>query len=64
MSHESTHSSENKSLQSAFAPSFWFVLLLAFLFVATVNFVRVMSHDEADGHGEHTTEAHHAPEAH
>lgn len=57
---------------SSYRAAYWFVIILAGLFIAAVNFVGVMSHDEG-GHGGHDTEApsaqhgqpasHHAPEA-
>lgn len=64
MSHESSHASANTSVKSSFFSSLWFALLLAGLFIASVNFVRVMSHDEG-GHGDaHATEAHQESHAH
>ena len=44
-----------KKSKSAFSASFWFVLILALLFIAALNFVNVMSEPE-EGHGGH--EAH------
>jgi hypothetical protein len=47
---------------TSFKASFWFVLILAGLFIAAVNFVGVMSHDggeEGHGGGTHNTEAAH-----
>lgn len=65
MSHETIHTTNaNKKISTSFYSSFWFVVLLAGLFVAAVNFVRVMSHDDG-GHGSgHSTEAHHNPAGH
>ncbi|RYE21515.1 MAG: hypothetical protein EOP51_15445, partial [Sphingobacteriales bacterium] len=62
MSHEAhhdTHHPENKP-EVSFRSSVWLVIILAGLFVAAVNFVSVMGHDEEGhgGHGEaHQTEA-------
>ena len=55
MSHD-THQSgtENKS-KMAFNASFWFILILVFVFIAAVNFVNVMS---KEGGEEPKTEAH------
>ncbi len=63
MSHESHHGTahhpaENKS-RIALNSAFWFVLILAGLFIAAVNFVAVMSHDDG-GHGDaHAPASHH-----
>ncbi len=64
MSHESNHdtahySTENKP-KAALSSAFWFVLILAGLFIAAVNFVAVMGHDDG-GHGAHDA---HAPASH
>ena len=50
MAHE-THS-EDKAISSASTASFWFVLVLAGLFVAAVNFVDVMGSGDEE-HNEH-----------
>ncbi len=62
MSHDShaAHHTEPKNSRpgSSFTSSIWFMLLLALLFIASVNFVKVMSHDDG-GHGtEHAAPAH------
>jgi hypothetical protein len=44
-----------KKSKSAFSASFWFVLIIALVFIAALNFVNVMSQPE-EGHGGH--EAH------
>lgn len=64
MSHDTHHHAPvDKKPGSSFSSGIWFVMLLAFLFIASVNFVEVMSHDEG-GHGEgHGTE-HAAPAGH
>lgn len=59
MSHD-THSTDHHVIQdekptSSFRSSFWLVVILAGLFIAAVNFVTVMSHDDG-GHGGHGTE--------
>jgi hypothetical protein len=62
MSHESHQSTENKP-KTALSASFWFVLILAGLFIAAVNFVNVMSHDDG-GHGtEHVAPGNHGSDA-
>lgn len=50
MSHE-THHPSDKTPKTSSSSAFWFVLILAGLFVAAVNFVNVMGHDEGGGHG-------------
>ena len=60
MSHETHHEEHHhegpqidiKKSRSAFSASFWFVLILAGLFIASLNFITAMSHDD-DGHGDH-----------
>jgi hypothetical protein len=52
MSHETPHSSDNRPTTS-FKSSFWFVLILVGLFIAAVNFVNVMGHED-EGHGQQT----------
>lgn len=49
MSHETHHHTDNKP-GASYGAAFWFVLILAGLFIGAVNFVNVMSHDEG-GHG-------------
>src|ERR1044071_6189905 len=53
--HEGEHHAEPKS-KTSFSASFWFVLILVGLFIASVNFVSVMGHEEG-GH-EAATEQH------
>lgn len=64
MSHDTHHTSTNdKKPGSSFTSAIWFVLLVAGLFIAAVNFVDVMGHEDA-GHGDaHGTE-HAAPAGH
>ena len=59
MSHETQHSKENTT-STSFKSSIWFVLILVGLFIAAVNFVNVMGHDDG-GHGtaEHGGQIHH-----
>ena len=58
--HEEHHPADNQKSKTSLSASFWFVLILVFLFIAAVNFVNVMSHDSSEGHGEgHKTEATH-----
>lgn len=53
MSHETHRPTSNKPTTS-FSASFWFVVILAGLFIAAVNFVNVMGHDEGhEGAEEH-----------
>lgn len=56
MSHD-THSqlSETKTTSTSFRSAFWFVILLAGLFIAAVNFVNVMGHSEEHGEGHEAT---------
>ncbi|MCB9046385.1 MAG: hypothetical protein H6550_09615 [Chitinophagales bacterium] len=61
MSHDTHHAPADSKPGSSFISSIWFMLLLAGLFVAAVNFVEIMGHDDG-GHGEHATE--HAAPAH
>jgi len=57
MSHE-THQSTDKKQVTSVKSSFWFVLIIAGLFIAAVNFISAMSHtDEGHGDAAHTTEA-------
>jgi len=67
MAHEAHHDShhtgnESNKTQTSSRASFWFVVILVGLFIAAVNFVTVMSHDDGGGHGGHGTE--HAAPAH
>ncbi|MEI8279867.1 MAG: hypothetical protein WCG87_08880 [Bacteroidota bacterium] len=49
MAHETQqHSTENKP-RTALTSSFWFVIVLVGLFIAAVNFVKVMSNSEEEG---------------
>ena len=57
MSHEAHHEEHHegpeidiKKSKPAFVASFWFVIILAGLFIAALNFVNVMSQPE-EGHG-------------
>lgn len=58
---DTDHSGELKS-KTAFRSSFWFVIILVGLFIAALNFVRVMGndHESAGGHEAHGTEHHDA----
>lgn len=60
MSHEAHHDThhhvEDPKPTTSFRASFWFVIILAGLFIAAVNFVSVMSHDEGGHEGGHATE--------
>lgn len=56
MSHE-THQPIDKKQVISMKSSFWFVLIIAGLFIAAVNFVSAMSHNEEGHGGAHTTEA-------
>ena len=55
MAHEAHHDTHHAPAEdrptSSFRSAYWFVIILAGLFVAAVNFVSVMSHDDAEGHG-------------
>lgn len=60
--HHHPHNDSQKS-KSSFTASFWLVIILVGLFIAALNFIEVMSHDD-EGHGAQAThEAIHAPEA-
>lgn len=60
--HHDTHGthhdvSDRTQSRTSFASAFFFVVILAGLFIAAVNFVKVMGHDDEGGHGtEHSTE--------
>lgn len=56
--HHDNHAPAEVKPTTSFRSAYWFVIILVFLFVASVNFVSVMGHDEEAGHGgEHHTEA-------
>ncbi len=55
--HHDNHASTEAKPTSSFRAAYWFAIVMVFLFVASINFVSVMSHDEEAGHGEHHTEA-------
>jgi hypothetical protein len=52
MSHETHHPVDNRP-GTSFKSSFWFVIILVGLFIAAVNFVNVMGHDEPEGAAAH-----------
>lgn len=55
--HDTNHaSSEMKKSATSYRSAFWFVIILVGLFIAAVNFVNVMGHDEGEGHEGHATE--------
>lgn len=61
MGHDTHHSTPAETRPTAsFRSSFWLVVILAGLFVAAVNFISVMGHDEEGGHAttEHAAPAH------
>ena len=49
--HHEAHEKEPRS-KTAFTASFWFVIILVGLFIAALNFINVMGHDDEEGHGE------------
>lgn len=63
MSHETTHHHDaphSKGPKTPIGAAFFFVAILAGLFIAAVNFTNVMGHDDeghGGGHGETTHEA-------
>jgi hypothetical protein len=63
--HDAAHHQHNEANKSktSFTASFWLVIILVGLFIAALNFIEVMSHDDGGGHGGHATEATHAPAA-
>lgn len=65
MSHDTHthHVQEDKRPGSSFTSAIWFVILVVGLFVAAVNFVDVMSHDDGGHDAGHATE-HAAPAGH
>lgn len=59
MGHDNHSAPTDKKPTASFRASFWLIVILAGLFVAAVNFISVMSHDEEAGHGsEHAAPAH------
>jgi hypothetical protein len=56
MSHETHHQTDNRP-GTSFKSSFWFVIILVGLFIAAVNFVNVMGHDD-EGHAAPSHEGH------
>jgi hypothetical protein len=66
MAHDThgSHQTDNKPTTS-FQSSFWLVIILAGLFIAAVNFVKIMSKEEAHGsateqmHNGHSSEGTH-----
>ena len=48
--HHEAHEKVPRS-KTAFTASFWLVIILAGLFIAALNFINVMGHDEEEGHG-------------
>lgn len=60
MSHDTHghhHEPQNEKPVIAFKAGLYFVLILAGLFIASIAFVKSMSHDEGGAHGGHHTEA-------
>jgi hypothetical protein len=57
MSHDthSSHTADKRSIAS-FRSAFWLIIILAGLFVAAVNFVKVESSETEEGHGTAATE--------
>lgn len=53
--HEHHHPAGNDKPVVEFKSAFYFVLILAGLFIATIGFIKSMSHDEG-GHGEHSAQ--------
>lgn len=47
--HDAADNADRKKSKSSFSSSFWFVLILVGLFIASLNFIKVMSHSE-DAH--------------
>ncbi|MDI9320656.1 MAG: hypothetical protein QM530_09315 [Phycisphaerales bacterium] len=65
--HEHEHHSASDNPSVAFKSAFYFVLILAGLFVAAIGFVKSMSHDEgghADGTEQHATHEGHGEATH
>lgn len=44
------HSHTDNSSKTSYTSAFWFVLILAGLFIGVINFVNVMGHDEGEAH--------------
>lgn len=62
--HDESENEDRKKSKSSFSSSFWFVVILVGLFIASLNFIKVTGHHE-EGHGTAAhTEAteHHSPE--
>jgi hypothetical protein len=59
--HEHHHESHNDKPVLEFKSAFYFVIILAGLFIAAIGFVKSMSHDEGghDAHGAQHTETTH-----
>lgn len=67
MSHDThghEHHSANDNPSVAFKSAFYFVIILAGLFVAAIGFVKSMSHDEGGHVAAHGTEQHATHEGH
>src|SRR5262245_3052804 len=61
MAHETHHETSNgteKKSKTSMSASFWFVLILAGLFIAAVNFINVVSNEHEEG--EKTEQSHEA----
>ena len=64
MAHDTHHQpAANNGPKTPLGSAFWFVLVLVILFISSVNFVNVMSHDEG-GHGTHAEATHEAAASH
>ncbi len=63
MSHDTHqhHETPNEKPTLQFQSAFYFVIIIAGLFIATMAFIKSMSHDEGGGHGAHASG--HATEA-
>jgi hypothetical protein len=60
MGHDNHSTPADNKPKAPFRAAFWLIVILAGLFVAAVNFITVMSHDDG-GHGatsEHSAPAH------
>lgn len=57
--HEAAHHGTDKKLDNSLKSSFWFVIILAVLFIAAINFVDVMGNDEGGHGGGHEGTTHH-----
>lgn len=62
MSHDThaAHQTEHTDSRpgSSFTSAIWFTILMAFLFIAAANFVKVMSHDDGGHDTGHAAPAH------